>query len=1005
MPQELVDLHIKLLRKARKTVFLEKWEKALIKFCHTYSSQDGWEIERFGYKKSKLEVKLRALKMLLEGQFDLNNKFKASINTLESDELRSKPLGRDRNGRIYWLQFDPVSNIRVYREDLDEESWTLVAQDRSSLIQLLQELSGDEHLLDLNLLNADAISLEVDKPLTDTGQSNHASFTAGIESNTNNTNSSVENNSLEAKKFTENKENLEEDASKNTDNISIMLCENKSGVVDKINQKCEKNNLIQLKTVEIKDNYVFDSNNGTEKPINKVIPYENIEDDVLVNEVIEEPVMYIVGDGSGKDCMTGNPGKEQSEEDGQKVALENPETNEQKTEEVKETFNVNVEKLKPPPKLWSIDAICGVNSSKKINQCVNSSNKTENLDIKTKQKNFSSFSIDSVLEKKSLISFDSTSVSKFSFHSQSDSIHFNKDTIKNTLDEKPTKSIKSMEIDVNDAPNIYDSCHVSSAEGGKTEENNVECNEQKVDQNKEKCDIFPCVSLSENKSDVADSDVSENSKNFTEVLHEEKKNSNEFKTEVKNDILANINETLQKTESDYEKSVENIKRNEGTKKSELEKTYEITDNDSKNIKVSNEISEKNLPTSSVLTSEDIFQNDSKKIKESLLQGKETADNVYKNLYAFDASHEKSPSNELKTKECLTNVMKTERAEKVERECNFETRGANFDGITLREGIATNEHVFKSITSNAKKIQEVENTASCTRFCSQNSETLQKDSQLTVPIPRVIVDSSEKSNPAEIPAEDRTVIFSNIVKELETSSTKYDDDVSNKINSKFRDEMHNTKKEPKLEETIGLENCEEESKNMELKEPVTKPENFEFAIDKIKTTSGFEKRESELDQGSKTQNESLGVTKNQEQIVLEDNSNLNYEEQRDSNELLENKKRKQKVPSQRILSRNRKASKEENKAEEKLCETDKTKTKEKSDIKETIDDEQKFNAGNCELKNKKSEETSTEEDHVEIRNSENKESGDLETQIENEKESAKDAPKAKNGEEEITRKGL
>ncbi|KAL0134617.1 hypothetical protein PUN28_001428 [Cardiocondyla obscurior] len=167
--QELIDLHIKLLRKTRKTVSPEKWERALVKFCHTYSNQDGWELERFGYKKARIAVKLRLLKVLLETQFDLNQKFKNEVNKLAADELRVEPLGRDKSGLAYWCQLDEECNIRVYREDLDEENWELVAKDREGVVNLINTLSNGEIGPIPN--NEDSNSLEIsEKPIIDTGQ-------------------------------------------------------------------------------------------------------------------------------------------------------------------------------------------------------------------------------------------------------------------------------------------------------------------------------------------------------------------------------------------------------------------------------------------------------------------------------------------------------------------------------------------------------------------------------------------------------------------------------------------------------------------------------------------------------------------------------------------------------------------------------------------------------------------------------------------------------------------
>ncbi|KAK7864582.1 hypothetical protein R5R35_003175 [Gryllus longicercus] len=172
VPQPLVDLHVKLLRKARKSVSGERWEKAIIKFCHSYSNQDGWEIERFGYKKARISVKLRILKMLLELQFDLNTKFKTEINRLSADELRCQPLGRDKMGQTYWCQLDEDCNLRVYREDLDDETWEVVARDRDGLVQLISQLSSNDPFRKdtEEILNEDSNSLEIEKPITDTGQ-------------------------------------------------------------------------------------------------------------------------------------------------------------------------------------------------------------------------------------------------------------------------------------------------------------------------------------------------------------------------------------------------------------------------------------------------------------------------------------------------------------------------------------------------------------------------------------------------------------------------------------------------------------------------------------------------------------------------------------------------------------------------------------------------------------------------------------------------------------------
>ena len=63
MSEELIDLHIKLLRKRKKWINKDKWEKSLVKYVHEYSNVDAWELERYGYKNVRLAIKIDVLKV------------------------------------------------------------------------------------------------------------------------------------------------------------------------------------------------------------------------------------------------------------------------------------------------------------------------------------------------------------------------------------------------------------------------------------------------------------------------------------------------------------------------------------------------------------------------------------------------------------------------------------------------------------------------------------------------------------------------------------------------------------------------------------------------------------------------------------------------------------------------------------------------------------------------------------------------------------------------------
>lgn len=71
------------------------------------------------------------LQYLCECQFDDNVKFKTAINEEDPDKMRLQPIGRDKDGLMYWFQLDQDNNVRVYveeQDDLDGSSWKCIVR-------------------------------------------------------------------------------------------------------------------------------------------------------------------------------------------------------------------------------------------------------------------------------------------------------------------------------------------------------------------------------------------------------------------------------------------------------------------------------------------------------------------------------------------------------------------------------------------------------------------------------------------------------------------------------------------------------------------------------------------------------------------------------------------------------------------------------------------------------------------------------------------------------------
>ncbi|XP_039704063.1 remodeling and spacing factor 1 isoform X2 [Pteropus medius] len=145
VPKELVELHLKLMRKIGKSVTADRWEKYLIKICQEFNSTWAWEMEKKGYLEMSVECKLALLKYLCECQFDDNLKFKNIINEEDADNMRLQPIGRDKDGLMYWYQLDQDHNVRMYIEEQDDQdgsSWKCIVRNRNELAETLALLKA-----------------------------------------------------------------------------------------------------------------------------------------------------------------------------------------------------------------------------------------------------------------------------------------------------------------------------------------------------------------------------------------------------------------------------------------------------------------------------------------------------------------------------------------------------------------------------------------------------------------------------------------------------------------------------------------------------------------------------------------------------------------------------------------------------------------------------------------------------------------------------------------------
>ncbi|CAF0891692.1 unnamed protein product [Adineta ricciae] len=146
IPPRLIDFHFILLKRLSlaKNTQREKFNTIITKFASRFDFNDADSLTTTGYLQVDITIKIRILKNLLEGQFDLNQTFKNTLVDKSAREIKSIPIGRDRFGVSYWLFMDTDCFVRLFREDIDlERTWSHVAKNREEFENFIKLLITD----------------------------------------------------------------------------------------------------------------------------------------------------------------------------------------------------------------------------------------------------------------------------------------------------------------------------------------------------------------------------------------------------------------------------------------------------------------------------------------------------------------------------------------------------------------------------------------------------------------------------------------------------------------------------------------------------------------------------------------------------------------------------------------------------------------------------------------------------------------------------------------------